>query len=156
MKLEQRIAQLEKRCGRLTALYIGTLAVAAVVFLGGAASQKNGVDAETVRTQRLEIVDGDGAVRVRLGQADAGYGVVVYDENGHANATLTDAPLGAVIQLSKQGSGIRLQAGKDGAGFSLRDTKGKPRAIIFVSDDESQIMLKNQDGNTVFSAPKLN
>lgn len=156
MTLEQRMAHLEKRCRRLTSVLIGTLAVAAVIVLGGAAAQEDQADGETVRTQQLEIVDGDGKVRIRLGQADAGYGVVVYDEKGDFNATLTDAPLGAVIQLKKNGSGIRLQAGKDGAGLSVRDSKGTPRAMVLISDDKSQIALKDQEGSTVFSAPKSN
>jgi len=153
MTLEQRMGQLEKRCRQLTGLLIGTMAVAAVIVLGGAAPN---ADRETVRTQQLEIVDDDGKVRVLLGKADEGYGVVVYDEKGNFNATLTDAPLGAVIQLKKNGSGIRLQAGKDGAGLSVRDPRAKPRVIVVVSDDKSQIVLKDQEGATVFSAPQSN
>lgn len=150
MTLEQRVGQLEKRCRQLTGLLIGTMAVAAVIVLGGAAPN---ADRETVRTQQLEIVDGDGKVRIRLGKADEGYGVVVYDETGNFNATLTDAPLGAVIQLKKDGSGIRLQAGKDGAGLSVRDPEGKPRAMVVVTNDKSEFVLKDQKDKTVFSAP---
>jgi len=151
MTLEQRVGQLEKRCRHLTGVLIGTMAVTAVIVLGGAASNS---DRETVRTQQLEIVDSDGKVRIRLGKADEGYGVVIYDENGHSNGTLTDAPLGAVIQLSKERGGIRLQAGKDGAGLSVRDINGKPRAIIVVTNEKSQVVLKDQQDRTVFSAPK--
>jgi hypothetical protein len=117
--------------------------------LGGAAPT---ADRETVRTQQLETVDGDGKVRIRLGKADEGYGVVVYDENGRFNATFTDAQRGAVMSLSKNGSGVRLQAGKDGAGLSVFN--GKPRAVVFVADDNPQIVLKDQQETAVFSAPK--
>ena len=150
MTLEQRVTHLEKRCRRLTGVLVGTMAVSAVIVLGGAAPNS---DRETVRTRQLEIVDDDGKVRIRLGQADEGYGVVVYDERGNLNATLTDAPLGAVIQLKKDGSGIRLQAGKDGAGLSVSDPKGKPRAVIVVTNDKSEFVLKDQTDKTVFSAP---
>ncbi|XZE52547.1 hypothetical protein SH139x_004248 [Planctomycetaceae bacterium SH139] len=150
MTFEQRVTDLEKRCRRLTGVIVGTMVVAAVVVLGGAAPS---ADRETVRTRQLEIVDGNGKVRIRLGPADEGYGVVVYDENGNSNATLTDAPLGAVIQLSKDGGGIRLQAGKDGAGLSVRDLKGKPRAVVVVTNDKSGFVLKDQKDKTVFSAP---
>ena len=67
MKLEERVAHLEKRCRRLAGILMGTMAV-------------------------TTIVDGDGKVRIRLGKADAGYGVIVYDETGRHRATLTDAP----------------------------------------------------------------
>jgi len=150
MTFEQRVTHLEKRCRRLMGVLVGTMVVAAVIVLGGAAPNS---DRETVRTRQLEIVDGDGKVRIRLGQADEGYGVVVFDEKGKFNATLTDAPLGAVIQLKKGGSGIRLQAGKDGAGLSVRDPKGKPRAIVAVTNDKSELVLKDQKDKTVFSAP---
>ena len=150
MTLEQRVTDLEKRCRRLTGVLVGTMVVSAVIVLGGAAPN---ADQETVRTRQLEIVDGDGKVRIRLGPADEGYGVVVYDENGKFNATLTDAPLGAVISLSKGGGGIRLQAGKDGAGLSVRDPNGKPRAVVLVTNDRSEFVLKDQKDKTVFSAP---
>lgn len=154
MTLEQRVVHLEKRCRRLTGVLIGIMALSAVIVLGGAAAQEDNADKETVRTRQLEIVDGDGKVRIHLGKADEGYGVVLYDENGRFNATFTDAPLGAVLQLSKDGSGLRLQAAKDGAGLSIRDTKGKPRAMVLVSDDKSQMVLKDQEGSTVFTAPQ--
>ena len=69
MTLEQRITDLEKRCRRLTGVLVGTMGVAAVVILGGAAPN---ADRETVRTRQLEIVDGEGKVRIRLGPADEG------------------------------------------------------------------------------------
>ena len=37
MTLEQRVGHLEKRCRQLTGVFIGTMAVTAVVVLGGAA-----------------------------------------------------------------------------------------------------------------------
>jgi hypothetical protein len=126
------------------------MAVTAVIVLSGAAPN---ADRPNVRSQKLEIVDGDGNVRIRLGKADEGYGVVVYDETGRHRATLTDAPLGAVMSLRKNGGGVSLMAMNDSAGLSLRDTQGKARAVVVVTDDESQIVLKDQQKRTVFSAP---
>ncbi len=151
MAIEQRVTQLEKRCRQLTGVLMGVMAISGVIVLGGAAPND---DPKYLQSQKLEIVDGDGNVRIRLGKADAGYGVVIYDQNGRFNATLTDAPLGAVMSLSKNGSGMRLQAGKDGAGMSIHDTNGQPRAVVVVSDGGSQIVLKDQDQNTVFSASR--
>ena len=151
MTLECRLEQLEKRCRQLTGVLMGTMAVTAVIVLSGAAPN---ADPEHVRTRQLEIVDEDGNVRIRLGRADEGYGVVVYDENGRFNATLTDAPRGTVMSLSKGGSGIRLQASQKGAGLSVRDSKGKPRVVVFATNDRSQIVLKDQQEKTVFSVPE--
>ena len=53
-----------------------------------------------------------GNVRIRLGRADDGYGIVVYDSDGKFGATLTDAPLGAAMQLSKDGGSIKMLAMK--------------------------------------------
>jgi hypothetical protein len=150
MTLEQRIGHLEKRCRRLTGVLVGTMAVTTVIVLSGAAPNS---ELPTVRTRQLEIVDGDGKVRIHLGKADEGYGVVVYDENRRHRATLTDAPRGAVMSLSKNGGDIRLMAMKGSAGVSVRDSEGKPRAVVFVTDDKSQIVLKDGQEKTVFSAP---
>ena len=149
MTVEQRIAALESRCRNLTRILSGGLVIACVAVLTGATRN---VNQESVRTKQIEVVDGNGNVRIRLGQADEGYGLVVYDENGKFNATVTDAPLGAAISLSKGDNGIRLLVGEDGAGFSVSGPKGKPRAVVQVSSDASQIVLKDQRNTTVFSA----
>lgn len=151
MTLEQRVRHLEIRCRQLTGVLIGTMAVTTVIVLAGAAPNS---DKPNVRSQQLEIVDGDGNVRIRLGKADEGYGVVVYDENGRHRATLTDAPRGAVMSVSKNGGDIRLMAMEESAGLSVRDNKGKARAVVLVTNDKSQIVLKNQQEKTVFSAPE--
>ena len=43
---------------------------------------------------------------------------------------------------------------EDSAGISLRDTKGKPHAVAYVTDDESQIVLNDGENDTLFSAPE--
>ena len=109
---------------------------------------------DSLQAKKLEIVDGNGNVRIRLGPADEGYGLVVYDVDGKFRATLTDAPLGAVSQLSKDGGSIKLMALKDGCGITIRDKDGAPRALMLQQKEGSQIMLKDGKGKTVFSAPK--
>lgn len=150
MTVEQRIATLEARLRILTRTLGGILVIGSVALLAGAAQNAN---QETVRAKQIEIVDGNGNVRIRLGQADEGYGLIVYDENGKFNATVTDAPLGAAISLSKGDGGIRLVAGKDGSGLSVKDEKGRPRAMVQVLPDQSRIVLKDPQNATVFSAP---
>ena len=111
---------------------------------------------DTIQARKLEVVDENGKVRIRLGSADAGYGLVVYDAQGQFRATLTDAPLGAVSQLKKDGGSITMMAMQNGCGITMRDGDGKPRAIILQREEGSQIMLKDADGKDVFSAPEQN
>ena len=151
MTIEQRVAFLERRCRHLTGLLIAAMAVTMVMFFGGAAPN---VEPANLQVRKLEVMDESGNVRIRLGKADEGYGVVVYDASGRHRATLTDAPRGAVMSVSKNGGDIRLMAMEDSSGLSFRDTNGKPSAVVFVTEDQSQIMLKDSGNQTVFSAPK--
>lgn len=149
--LEQRLNQLECTCRNLRRILAGVVVATAAVLLVAAAPNPA---KEALQTKSIEVVDGDGTVRVRIGPADEGYGLVVYDKDGAFQATLTDAPLGAVMQLRKEGGGIKLMAMKGGCGMTMRDEKGKPRALIVHQENRSEIMLKDQEGDTVFSAPK--
>ena len=153
MNNEERLGHLETKCKRLT-LALSGMMVMAVAMLFIAAKPK--ADDGTIQTRKLEIVDKNGKVRIRLGSADAGYGLVVYDAQGQFRATLTDAPLGAVSQLKKDGGSIKMMAMQNGCGITMRDGDGKPRAIILQHKDGSRIMLKDGDGKDVFSAPEQN
>ena len=149
--MKERIDQLERKCKRLTLTVTGmiVLAVGAVCIAAKPNSQKDGI-----QTNKLEIVDDEGNVRIRLGRADAGYGVVVYDADGKFRATLTDAPLGAGMQLIKDGGSIKMLAMKQGCGFTIRDADGKPRAMMVQHDAGSQLILKDGSGKNTFSAPE--
>ena len=149
--MKERIDQLERKCKRLTLTVTGmiVLAVGAVCIAAKPNSQKDGI-----HTNKLEIVDDEGNVRIRLGRADAGYGVVVYDADGKFRATLTDAPLGAGMQLIKDGGSIKMLAMKQGCGFTIRDADGKPRAMMVQHDAGSQLILKDGSGKNTFSAPE--
>ena len=149
--MKERIDQLERKCKRLTLTVTGmiVLAVGAVCIAAKPNSQKDGIQAN-----KLEIVDDEGNVRIRLGRADAGYGVVVFDADGKFRATLTDAPLGAGMQLIKDGGSIKMLAMKQGCGFTIRDADGKPRAMMVQHDAGSQLILKDGTGKNTFSAPE--
>lgn len=151
MTQDQRIAQLEGRCHRLKLSMIGLMLVSVAIL--GVAAKPNPVK-DRLLAKRLEIVDNDGKVRICLGPADEGYGLVVYDEEGLFRATLTDAPRGAVMQLRKAGGSISLMAMQDVCGITIRDQDGKPRALMLQQKEGSQIMLKDKKGKTVFSAPQ--
>ena len=148
--MKERIDQLERKCKRLSLTVTGmiVLAVGAVCIAAKPNSQKDGI-----QTNKLEIVDDEGNVRIRLGRADAGYGVVVYDADGKFRATLTDAPLGAGMQLIKDGGSIKMLAMKQGCGFTIRDADGKPRAMMVQQDAGSQLILKDGSGKILSLLP---
>ena len=153
MTNEQRIGHLETKCKRPTLALAGMMVMAlAMLFIAA----KPKAHKDTVQARKLEIVDENGKVRIRLGSADAGYGLVVYDAQGQFRATLTDAPLGAVSQLKKDEGSIKMMAMQNGCGITMRDGDGKPRAIILQHKEGPQIMLKNAEGKDVFSAPEQN
>ena len=153
MNYEQRIGHLETKCKRLTLALSGMMVMtAAMLFIAA----KPKAHEETLQARNLEVLDENGKVRIRLGSADAGYGLVVYDAQGQFRATLTDAPLGAVSQLKKDGGSIKMMAMQNGCGITMRDGDGKPRAIILQHKEGSQIMLKDAEGKDVFSAPEQN
>ena len=151
MTNEKRFQHLETKCKRLTLALSGMMVMAmAILFIAA----KPNANEDTIQAKKLEIVDENGKVRIRLGSADAGYGLVVYDAQGQFRATLTDSPLGAVSQLKKDGGSIKLMALQNGCGITMRDQDGKPRAIILQQKEGSQIILKDAEGKDLFTAPQ--
>jgi len=149
--MKERIEQLERKCKRLNLTITGMmiLAVGAICVSAKPNPNKDGIQAS-----KFEIVDEKGNVRIRLGRADDGYGIVIYDSDGKFGATLTDAPLGAAMQLSKDGGSIKMLAMKQGCGITIRDTDGKPRAMMLQNQEGSQLILKDRIGKNTFSAPE--
>ena len=117
-----------------------------------AASPNHGKEA--IQASKLEIMDTEGNVRIRLGHADAGYGVVVYDRDGKFRATLTDAPRGAGMQLIKDGGSIKMLAMNQGCGITIRDSDGKSRAMMLQHEKGAQLILKDGEGKSTFSVPE--
>lgn len=158
MTCDERITSLERRCRRLTAGLVVLLTLMGVGVLAGAAGRQG---AETVRARSFEVVDEAGRVRLHLGAADEGYGLVIYDAGGAFRATLSDAPLGAALQLRKAAGGIKLlvtdpAAGpvQGGAGLTLSDRQGRPRLIATVADNQPRLELRDDKGTSLFQAPK--
>ena len=149
--MKERIEQLERKCKRLNLTITGMmiLAVGAICISAKPNPNKDGIQAS-----KFEIVDEKGNVRIRLGRADEGYGIVIYDSNGKFGATLTNAPLGAGMQLRKDGGSIKMIALKQGCGITIRDANGKPRAMMVQHDLGSQLILKDGAGKNTFSAPE--
>ena len=69
MTNEQRFEHLETKCKRLTLALSGMMVMAmAMLFIAA----KPNADEDTIQARKLEIVDENGKVRIRLGSADAG------------------------------------------------------------------------------------
>ena len=108
------------------------------------------------------MIDGDGRVRVSVGAADEGYGVVINDAKGAFRATLTDAPGGACVWLRKDGGQVKLlaleaaapQMPRAGASVVLSDDKNRDRLVVEVkASGAPAIRLLDSEGGTVFVAP---
>ena len=58
------------------------------------------------------------------------------------------------MQLRKDGGTIKMLSMKQGCGITIRDTDGKPRAMMLQNQEGSQLILKDQIGKNTFSAPE--
>lgn len=157
MLLEERVRLLERRCRSLTAL---ALLLPAAVGIGVLAGANREADEKVVRARALEIVDDAGRVRVRVGTADEGYGVVINDARGDFRATMTDAPLGAAIQLKKGGGQVKLLAAEPVEGvnegevsIAISDARGQSRIVGAVDAKGKPSLQMVDQGKVVFSAP---
>ena len=151
MAHENRIQELENRCRRLNAAVTVLVALMGIALLTGAGGRK--VDG-TVRTQKLEIVDSEGTVRIVLGEGDDhGYGVKLNDRSGKFRVALFEAPRAAGLNITK-GFAYTLLVGEDSSGFSLREAGGTARAVVSVTQDGARIHLRDQQGEVVLPAPK--
>lgn len=150
MTHENRIQQLESRCRRLNAAVTVLVALMGVALLTGAGQ---GEADGPVRTRKLEVVDSEGTVRIVLGEGDDhGYGVKLNDHDGKFRVALFEAPRAAGININK-GCRYTLLVGEDGGALNLRAADGAPRAIVSVTQKETQIQLQDQDRKVVFLAP---
>ena len=104
MTTEQRVTELETRCKRLTLALSSIMALAIATICVAA---KPGPIKDALQVRKLEIVDNDGKVRIRIGPIDCGYGLNILDVDGSAQATLADAPLveSKVCQYSSTADG---------------------------------------------------
>jgi len=169
---ENRIQQLENRCRRLNAAVIVLVALMGIALFARVGRHDAGADADgrvgrhdagadadagadgRVRTQKLEIVDSEGTVRIALGEGDDhGYGVILNDPSGKFRVALFEAPRAAGLNITK-GSAYTLLVGEDSSSFSLRKAGGTARAVVSVTQDGARMQLRDQQGEVVFPAPQ--
>ena len=155
--ISERLKVLERKYKSMQIIsFSATLLLGALLFTG--ATKKEEIS-DLLLAKELQIVDEAGNKRIRIGKADAGYGVVIFDEHGSFNATLTDAPGGAAIQLRKEGGSINLLAVDQGRSITLRNGKGQPTAVLIdhekVDNGNPQLIIqKGEDKKVISLSPR--
>ena len=153
----ERLKVLERKYKSMQIIsFSATLLMGALLFTGFTKKEEI---SDLLLAKELQIVDEEGNKRIRIGKADAGYGVVILDEQGSFNATLTDAPLGAAIQLRKEGGSIKLLAVDQGRSITFRNEKGEPTTILMenrkLDNGNPQLILqKGEDKKVISLSPR--
>ena len=155
--IPERLKVLERKYKSMQIISFSAILLMGALLFTGAAKKEEISD--LLLAKELQIVDEAGNKRIRIGKADAGYGVVIFDEHGSFNATLTDAPGGAAIQLRKEGGSIKLLAVDQGRSITLRNGKGQPTAVLIdherVDNGNPQLILqKGEDKKVISLSPR--
>jgi hypothetical protein len=157
ISIPERLKVLEHKYKSMQIISFSVILVLGALLFTGAAKKEEISD--LLLAKELQIVDEAGNKRIRIGKADAGYGVVIFDEHGSFNATLTDAPGGAAIQLRKEGGSIKLLAVDQGRSITFRNEKGEPTTILIenrkLENGNPQLILqKGEDKKVISLSPR--
>ena len=149
--IPERLKLLERKYKSMQIITFSVILLMGAILLTGAAKKEETSD--LLLTKQLQIVDEEGNKRIRIGKADGGYGVVIFDEHGAFNATLTDAPGGAAIQLRKDGGSVKLMAMNKSRGITIRNENGEPTAILMDDGNPQLILQKGKDKKVISLSP---
>ena len=153
ISITERLKVLERKYKSTQIISFSVILLMGALLFTGAAKKEEISD--LLLAKELQIVDEEGNKRIRIGKADAGYGVVIFDEHGSFNATLTDAPGGAAIQLRKEGGSINLLAVDQGRSITFRNGKGEPTTILIenkkLDNGNPQLILQKGEDKKVIS-----
>ena len=153
ISITERLKVLERKYKSTQIISFSVILLMGALLFTGAAKKEEISD--LLLAKELQIVDETGNKRIRIGKADAGYGVVIFDEHGSFNATLTDAPGGAAIQLRKEGGSIKLLAVDQGRSITFRNGKGEPTTILIenrkLDNGNPQLILQKGEDKKVIS-----
>jgi hypothetical protein len=157
ISIPERLKVLEHKYKSMQIISFSVILVLGALLFTGATKKEEISD--LLLAKELQIVDEAGNKRIRIGKADAGYGVVIFDEHGSFNATLTDAPGGAAIQLRKEGGSIKLLAVDQGRSITFRNEKGEPTTILIenrkLDNGNPQLILqKGEDKKVISLSPR--
>lgn len=112
----------------LKTLLIGTIALAGWLACGSPVSAEH----ETVRTQRLEIIDGAGLVQAVVESGESGAVLMMADHQG----------------VERMGMAVTAQ----GPGFAMADATGMERALLSVTADGTGLFINDEKGQPRLSA----
>ena len=153
ISITERLKVLERKYKSTQIISFSVILLMGALLFTGAAKKEEISD--LLLAKELQIVDEEGNKRIRIGKADAGYGVVIFDEHGSFNATLTDAPGGAAIQLRKEGGSIKLLAVDQGRSITFRNEKGESSTILIengkLDNGNPQLILQKGEDKKVIS-----
>ena len=153
ISITERLKVLERKYKSTQIISFSVILLMGALLFTGAAKKEEISD--LLLAKELQIVDEEGNKRIRIGKADAGYGVVIFDEHGSFNATLTAAPGGAAIQLRKEGGSINLLAVDQGRSITFRNGKGEPTTILIenrkLDNGNPQLILQKGEDKKVIS-----
>ena len=153
ISITERLKVLERKYKSTQIISFSVILLMGALLFTGAAKKEEISD--LLLAKELQIVDEEGNKRIRIGKADAGYGVVIFDEHGSFNATLTDAPGGAAIQLRKEGGSIKLLAVDHGRSITFRNEIGEATTILIenrkLDNGNPQLILQKGEDKKVIS-----
>jgi hypothetical protein len=150
MTVEPRLRRLE-RTNRLLLVLLLALGASHI-----GREVRGGEKTETLRCQRLEIVDEEGAVTVALGTDEEGSsGVFIHDKRGRLRITLTHDREQSALFLRDRSGDVRLGTAlfaHGGAGYALHGPHGKGAAVLYYKDDGS-LTFYGKEGDTLHRVP---
>ena len=112
---------------------------------------------EAIKTKKLEIVDDDGRVRIELSVGD-GRRLWMYDSSGEARIEVGMRDEGRAVGISfwgRQGTErAHLTVFGEDTSLTLLNGRGDPQIELSISsEDETRIVVSDEDGREVWSAP---
>ena len=139
MSLEDRIRKLERNNRRLVIGAIGGGGVLLVALGLGAAAPE--IVPETIRARAVEVVDGNGTVRVRLStQGDGGAALYLFDTAARRRVALLHDDDQTALLLYDQSGDTRVGAAQfahGGGGFALHGADARGAAVLYYKGEGS-------------------
>jgi len=152
-ELSDRVRRLERTSRLLLAIAAG---LGLALVLGSA--PENAAPA-SIRAQRIELVDPDGAVLAALGtDGEGATGLFIHDPKGQLRLSLAhDADQSALFIRDADGT-VRIgvaQFAHGGAGVALHGPDSKGAAVLYFKESGS-LSFYDHDGNTTMRVPPEN
>jgi hypothetical protein len=132
--MQESIDSLSRRLRRLERINLALVAGIAWIAIGTVLLGARQAPLEEIRAQRIQIVDGQGRVRIDLRHDETETGMFILDENG-------DTRLGAA------------QFAHGGGGYALHGPGGRGAAVLYLKGGGS-LTLYDEDGGVVSRFPE--